>query len=179
MWPVSHTSSLPMEKARFLHALLHGDSIDLPTFICHHILRAFRVLGHRIGLPYIYLIHCLVTSLRTTFPNGVSRWVSYPRGQVTISQSRSHVPLSSAPTVLAKPADSSVPADPIGDLLSGGSIDIPIPPSQPIVPIDILSSYNSILPPPTDSIPESTSIHVDSSIALMVKCLCSSSNRLA
>lgn len=91
----------------FLHALLHCGSIDLPTFICHHILRAFTVPGHRIGLPYIYLIHRLVTSLRTTFPDGVSRQVSYPRGQVTISQSRSHVPLSSTPTVLAKPADSS------------------------------------------------------------------------
>lgn len=37
--PVSHTSSLPTEKAMFLNALLHVDSINLPTFICHHILR--------------------------------------------------------------------------------------------------------------------------------------------
>lgn len=34
LWSVSHISSLPMEKARFLYALMHGDSIDLPTFIC-------------------------------------------------------------------------------------------------------------------------------------------------
>lgn len=50
-WPVSHTSLLPMEKARFLYGLLHGDSIDLPTFICHHILCTFKILGHRIAFP--------------------------------------------------------------------------------------------------------------------------------
>lgn len=39
--PYAIPSSLPLDKARFLYALLYGDSIDLPSFICHHILCTF------------------------------------------------------------------------------------------------------------------------------------------
>lgn len=35
LWPMSHIFSLPIENVRFLYALLHGDSIELPSFICH------------------------------------------------------------------------------------------------------------------------------------------------
>lgn len=74
-----------MDKASFLYALLYGDSIDLPSFICHHILRTFWVHGHKIGLPYAYLFHRLATSLRITFPDTVLKRVSQPIGHITIS----------------------------------------------------------------------------------------------
>lgn len=41
------------------------------------ILRAFRTMGTRVGLPYAYLIHRLVTSLPSSFPEGRSE-VGFP-----------------------------------------------------------------------------------------------------
>lgn len=85
LWPVSHTFSLPMEKGRFLYALLHGDSIDLPTFICHHILHTFKIPAHRIGHVFACLIHHLMTSLGPLFPDGVFRRAFHPIGHITFS----------------------------------------------------------------------------------------------
>lgn len=166
-WPVSHTSSLPMEKARFLYALLHGDSINLPKFICHHILRTFRVPGHMIGLFYACLIHHLVISMGVTFLDGVSRCISWPIGQVTISQSRSHVPLSFAPTESVEPADLAVPADPICDTSSTGPSHIPASTSQPSILSDFPSSSTSVPPPSVESILGNSSIPIDPSVAPM------------
>lgn len=73
LWPVARTSSLPMVRARFLYALLHGDSIDLSSFVCQQILASFRTPGGRIGLPYSCLIHRVVLSLDASFPEGSYR----------------------------------------------------------------------------------------------------------
>lgn len=127
LWPVTHTSSLPMVSARFLYALLHGDSIDLPSFVCQQILASFRTPGGRIGLPYACLIHKVVLSLGASFPEGSSTRIGHPIGQQTIYQSRSHVPSSSSSAHAAAQAepidvfDFSEPFDPITDILTGGS----------------------------------------------------------
>lgn len=84
LWPVAHTSSLPMVRARFLYALLHGDSIDLPTFVCQQILASFRTPRSRLGLPYACLIHRVVLSLGASFPEGSSTRIGRPIGQQTI-----------------------------------------------------------------------------------------------
>lgn len=65
---------------------LHGDSIDLPTFICHHIVHIFRVLGHRISFPFTWFINHQVTSLGVTLPNGALGRNSQAIGYTTISQ---------------------------------------------------------------------------------------------
>lgn len=119
--------------------------------------------GHKIGVSFVCLIHCLVTSLRATFLDGVLGRVCRPIGHV-VSQSRSHVPSSSVPT---EAADPTVPANPNGDLLSDDPSDIPIPPSQPIVLIDILSSSTFVLHLSVDSILASASITIDSSVGQM------------
>lgn len=125
LWPVAHTSSLPMGRARFLYALLRGDSIDLPSFICQQILASFRTPGGRIGLPYACLIHRVTLALGASFPESSTRRIGRPIGQQTIHQSRSHIPASSssAPTADAvfDVFDSSEPLDPIFDILTGGS----------------------------------------------------------
>lgn len=69
------------------YALLHGNSIDLPTFICKQILRTFRALGHKIGIPNACLIQRLVISFEATFPEGVLERISHLIGNTTVSQS--------------------------------------------------------------------------------------------
>lgn len=110
----------------------------MPTFICHHILRTFRIPGHKIGLSYACLIHHLVTSLGAFFLDGVSRRTLCPIGHTTFSQSQSYVPSSSALVELAKHVDPTMHVDLIGDLLSTDPSDIP--PSHP----DILPSVGDI-----------------------------------
>lgn len=153
-----------MDKAQFLYALLHDDSVDFLSIICQHILRVFRVLRHRIGLPYACLIHHLVTFLGVTFSNGLSGHVCRPIGHVTISQSRSHVTSSFAPI---EPADLGVPADTFCDPSSVGPLHILASTSQPTFPSDDPSSSTSIPPFPARSMPRTSSASFDPSIALM------------
>ncbi|XP_022871206.1 uncharacterized protein LOC111390401 [Olea europaea var. sylvestris] len=148
----------------------HGDSIDLPTFICQHILRTFRTSGHRIGLPYACLIHRLVTSLGPSFPDGVSRRVLRPIGHTTIFQSRSHVTsfasasASASASAPAKPVDPTVPADPLGDLLADLSA-IPSPPSEVHPSTSDIPSSSTSIPPPDQLTP--ATVPVDPTIALI------------
>lgn len=119
----------------------------------------FRVPSYKICLPYT--CSSQVISLGATFPDGVSGQVSRPIGQVTIFQSLSRVPLSSAPTKLAEPAD------PINDLLYGGPTDIPIPLPRPTVSTNIPLSSTFVPPPRTDSILDSISILDDPLVVLI------------
>ncbi|KAB1206839.1 hypothetical protein CJ030_MR7G008239 [Morella rubra] len=52
--PVSHFSTLPLKRVKFLYAFLNGDSIDLPSVICSHIISAYRSKSKKLGLPYSF-----------------------------------------------------------------------------------------------------------------------------
>lgn len=87
--------------------------------------------------------------------------VSRPISYTILSQSRSHVSLSSAPSKSAEPVD------PIRDLLSVDPYDMPT--SHPDIPhssIDIPSSSTSAPPPFVDSISVSAYVPVGPSFAL-------------
>lgn len=97
------------------------------------------------------MIHRLVISLGVTFPDEVSGHVNQPIGQVTISQSRSHVPSSFAPTELVEHADSTMPTNIVCDPSSIDPTHIPASYSQPTIPSDVLSSFIFIPPPSAES----------------------------
>lgn len=125
LWPVSHTSSSPMDKARFLHTLLHGDSKDLPTFIWHQIVHTFHMICTRIGLPYVSLIYRLVMGLPARFLDRITGGFSSCSDHR--SHSRSHVSLSFAPIEPVNPivpTDLTIPTDPTSDLLYVDPSDI-------------------------------------------------------
>lgn len=123
--------------------LLHGGSIDRPTFIYHHILYTFKVSSHKIGLPYAYLIYDQVISLGITFLKGISGHVSHPIGQV--SQQCLLIPqviLFRAILQISLFFHLSLPS--------------------------VLIFYCHLLPPPlVESITKSASVFIDPSIALM------------
>lgn len=74
---------------------MHGDLIDLPSIIYHHILHVLHMSGKKIGLPYAYLIRRLVIGLGITITDRVFKRVPRPIGQVTLAQSRSYISSSS------------------------------------------------------------------------------------
>lgn len=131
-------------------------------------MHAFKILGHRIGLHYAYLIYHLVTPLGASFPDGVSCQTLCPIGYTTILQSRSHVHYSSASVEPVEPIDPSMPTNPIDDILFADSSDIlpshyDIPPSTSDIP-----SSSTSMPPSAQPAP--TTAHIDPSIASMGQC---------
>lgn len=113
LWAISHASSLTLYIARFLYQLFHGDSVYLPSFICHHMLRIFYITSKKIGLPYACLIRRLVPELGGFSLTGLQRVYQFI-SHTTISQSRSSISSSSALYVSSNP---TIPFDLIGDLL--------------------------------------------------------------
>ncbi|KAB1212784.1 hypothetical protein CJ030_MR5G011884 [Morella rubra] len=127
--PVSHFSTLPLKRVKFLYAFLNGDSIDLPLVICSHIISAYRSKSKKLGLPYSCMIQKLIDTISISFPSTEYRVpLKNPIGMVSLIQSRAH--LARWRAALLSAVDPSIPS----------SSDPPIPPST-----DITSS--SSIPP--------------------------------
>lgn len=109
-----------------------------------------------------------MTSLRNTFSDRITGRIYRPIGHTIISQSTSHVPSSSALSKLANLVDSTVPIDPIGDMLFIDPSDILT--SRPDIltfSTNIPSSFTPALPPYANSIHAYASALVDSLVAIM------------
>ena len=54
--PKSHTTDIGPARARFLHAILSGEPIDLPAHICDLMIQASQITGGKAALPFGMLI---------------------------------------------------------------------------------------------------------------------------
>lgn len=107
--PTQQLSALSLDRAKFVYAFLHGDSIDLGSVICAHMLKIFRSNKANLYLPYACLIHKLVLLFEISYPYSIPRVKSLAKiGLSTLSQTIAHKKKSKTSSSYSTPSQSTV-----------------------------------------------------------------------
>lgn len=77
--PIHCFLALSLDRAKFLYAFLHGDSIDLGFVICSHIMKIFHSNKAKINLPYGCLIQKLIILHELPFPTSIPQGKPYSK----------------------------------------------------------------------------------------------------
>ncbi|KAB1210613.1 hypothetical protein CJ030_MR6G010297 [Morella rubra] len=113
LYPVAHLSSISLTRVRFLYALLIGDTIDICSVICSHMIEVFQSTSSKVGLSYACLIQRLYRAHSIAFPpDGPFPDTLSAIGATTLSLSRAHLKRRQASASASVPPDdpsSSVP----------------------------------------------------------------------
>ncbi|KAB1219111.1 hypothetical protein CJ030_MR3G008422 [Morella rubra] len=71
--PAQKLSALSLDRAKFLYAFMHNDSIDLGSVMCAHIVKSFNSRKAGLYLPYACAIQKLLLMLAIPYPSSFPR----------------------------------------------------------------------------------------------------------
>ncbi|KAB1219793.1 hypothetical protein CJ030_MR3G005802 [Morella rubra] len=113
LYDVAHLSSISLTRVCFLYALLIGDTIDICSVICSHMIEVFQSTSSKVGLSYACLIQRLYRAYSIAFPpDGPFPDTLSAISATILSLSRAHLKRRQATTSASVPPDdpsSSVP----------------------------------------------------------------------
>ncbi|KAB1213514.1 hypothetical protein CJ030_MR5G003416 [Morella rubra] len=89
--PAQKLSALSLDRAKFLYAFMHNDSIDLGSVMCAHIVKSFNSRKAGLYLPYACAIQKLLLMLEIPYPSSFPRMDTPAKiGLNTLTQIISH-----------------------------------------------------------------------------------------
>ncbi|KAB1200944.1 hypothetical protein CJ030_MR0G005880 [Morella rubra] len=109
--PAQKLSALSLDRAKFLYAFMHNDSIDLGSVMCAHIIKCYHSRKTGLYLPYACAIQKLIITLEVPYPSSFPKMdTSAKIGLSTLTQIISHKKKaqSASPSPMPTPGPSSV-----------------------------------------------------------------------
>ncbi|KAB1227447.1 hypothetical protein CJ030_MR1G023817 [Morella rubra] len=73
IFPAQKLSTLSLDRAKFLYAFMHNDSIDSGSVMCAHIVKSFNSRKAGLYLPYACAIQKLIIMLKVLYPSSFPR----------------------------------------------------------------------------------------------------------
>ncbi|KAB1225491.1 hypothetical protein CJ030_MR1G018616 [Morella rubra] len=71
--PAQKLSALSLDRAKFLYAFMHNDSIDLGSVMCVHVVKSFNSCKAGLYLSYACAIQKLIIMLEVPYPSSFPR----------------------------------------------------------------------------------------------------------